>query len=196
MGHDLTLTKISLFISTTLKTTWIWLLSSLHLYPLVSCSASLSIPPLLFSSPFYTLIQVPGQLHGWRQRRLHEGKSPQRHADHHPTEKVYGTHQDHLSSSQEAQVGLPSSDGGRRRPGEQTGGGWTGWGSVLGVGLHFLSLNMSDLSTADYRISYFLFIYLFLEKPNISFIWLVTSPFVAIWLCFFQCVCVHTLHSE
>lgn len=86
----------------------------------------------------FRLRQVPGQLHGRRQRGLHERKSSQRHAHHHPTQEVHSAHQNHLSAGQEAQTGVASSDGGRRRPGEQTGRGRPGGSSVPWVRLHLL----------------------------------------------------------
>lgn len=81
---------------------------------------SLSLSSFLFPLP---LRQVPGQLHGRRQGRLHERKPPQRHAHHHPAQEVHGAHQDHLPTGQEAQAGIASPDGGGRRPGQPAGGG-------------------------------------------------------------------------
>lgn len=63
-------------------------LSSHFLHPVLYCLSvcyhSLSL--WLFSSFFFlfTLHQIPGQLHGWCQGRLHERKSSQWHAHHHP----------------------------------------------------------------------------------------------------------------
>lgn len=71
----------------------------------------------LFALFIFTLCQVPRELHGRRQGWLHERKSSQWHAHHHPTQEVHGAHQDHLSTGEEAQTSVSSSDGGRRRPG-------------------------------------------------------------------------------
>lgn len=111
----------------------------------------------LLSSFFFcfALHQVPGQLHGRRQGRLHERKSSQRHAHHHPAQKVHGAHQDHLSTGQETQTGIASSDGGRRRPGQPTGRGRSGRSSVprvrpqLLIFLHFCSMTRHLLSSAS-----------------------------------------------
>ncbi|TMS22533.1 Ankyrin-3 [Larimichthys crocea] len=53
--------------------------------------------------------------------RLHERKSSQRHAHHHPAQEVHGADQNHLSTGEETQTGVASSDGGRRRPGQPPG---------------------------------------------------------------------------
>lgn len=92
---------------------------------------SLSLSSFLFPLP---LRQVPGQLHGRRQGRLHERKPPQRHAHHHPSQEVHGAHAHHLPPGQEAQAGLPSAHGGGRGVGQPAGGGRTGRGSVPRVG--------------------------------------------------------------
>lgn len=78
MGSDLTLTKTPLFISTTAKPTCF----TYYFSPI-----SVFFPALPFLHHFFLffLHQVPGQLHGRCQGGLHERKSSQRHAHHHPT---------------------------------------------------------------------------------------------------------------
>lgn len=92
---------------------------------------------LVSSRLILLLHQVPSQFYGWCQRWFHERKSPQWHAHSHPAQKVHGAHQDHLSTSQEAQTGVASSHGGRRRLGQQAGGSWSCRSSVSGVRLDF-----------------------------------------------------------
>lgn len=79
-------------------------------------------------------LQVPGELHGGRQGRIHERKPSQWHAHHHPTQEVHGAHQDYLSAGEETQIGNASPDGGGRRAGQPAGGGRSGWSSVPRVG--------------------------------------------------------------
>lgn len=98
---------------------------------------SLSLPPFFLFLPLFAFHQVPGQLYGRRPGWLHERKSSQWHAHHHPAEKVHSAHQDHLSTGQETQTGVASSDGGRRRPGQPTGWGRSGRSSVPRVRLDF-----------------------------------------------------------
>lgn len=57
--------------------------------------------------------QVPGQLHGGRPWRLHEGESPPGDADHRSSQEVHGAHKDHLPTGQEAAAGPAPHGGGR-----------------------------------------------------------------------------------
>lgn len=107
---------LSLFLFT------LFYLLSLHTpFPFFSLSCHSTSLPLFFRLfLLFTFRQVPGQLHGRRQGWFHERKPSQRYENHHPAQKVHSTHPDHVSTGEEAQIGVASPDGGRRRPGQQT----------------------------------------------------------------------------
>lgn len=131
--------------------TFLSLSTLLSLCSLLFCFA-VSLSSITLSPPppppflFLALHQVPGQLHGRRQGRLHERESSQRHAHHHPAQKVHGAHQDHLPTGEETQTGIASSNGGRRRPGQPTGWGRSSRSSVPRVRcLIIIFLNRSNI---------------------------------------------------
>ena len=131
------LTLLYIFTSFSIPSLSGYLVSSPHtFFHCFTFTVSLSLSLFVSSSSSVVPPQVPGQLHGRRQGRLHEGKSAQRHAHHHPSEKVHGAHQDHVPTGEEAQAGVASSDGGRRRPGQPIGRGRSGGSSVPRVRLY------------------------------------------------------------
>lgn len=114
------------------------------LSPSLSVSHRLPLLSYLFSLPPY-LHQVPSQLHGGCQGRLHERESPQWHAHHHPAQKMHGANPDHLSTGQATQTGVTSADGGRRRPGQPTGWGRPSGSPVPRVRPHWLPMRFALL---------------------------------------------------
>lgn len=87
-----------------------------------------------YSATNHSPLQVPGQLHGGRSRRLNEGQPSQWYAHHHPTTQVHSSHAHHLPLSQETQACLPTPHGRGRGAGQPASGGGTRRGSVPGVG--------------------------------------------------------------
>lgn len=135
----------------------------------VWCSHLDVIPPDLSpSSP-----QVPGKLHGGRQGRINERKSPQRYAHRHTAQEVHGAHQDYLPAGEETQAGHAPSDGGGGRAGQPAGGGRSGWSSVPRVG--FFSPG--------------LFCYVWVGEGGVDVLLCVPSPFpIHLWeLCMRRC---------
>lgn len=94
--------------------------------------ASFSLP-LFITVPCCSL-QVPGELHGGRSRRLYARQPPQWDAHHHPTTQVHSPDSHHLPPGQAAQTCLTTAHGGGRGSGEPPGGGGTCWSSIPWVG--------------------------------------------------------------
>lgn len=78
-------------------------------------------------------LQLPGQLHGRRQRRRHAWLPSQRPANHRTAEKVFCTHAGDMQAGEETPSGLYASHGGGRGPGWSHHRSGAHWSPVPGV---------------------------------------------------------------